>query len=95
MKHETGSGSRISQTNLTADNTRAVDENDHSTMQAFLSQTQQAEVSLTINKDAGFRAKAQITNGGLLSVAVLVSSILLTTSVLVHVAIRDGKRRRW
>jgi hypothetical protein len=48
-----------------------------------------------LNKEAGFRATAEITNGGLLSITALVSSILLTTSVLVHVAVRDGKRSRW
>jgi hypothetical protein len=60
----------------------------------FLAQRQRAEVSLMLNPEAGFKAKAEITNGGLLSIAALVSSILLSTTVLVHVAIRDGKRRR-
>ena len=61
---------------------------------SLLAQRQQAEVSLMLNKHAGLKAKAEITNGGLLSIAALVSSILLTTTVLVHVAVRDGKRRR-
>ncbi|WP_029620290.1 hypothetical protein [Pseudorhizobium marinum] len=62
---------------------------------SLLAQRQQAEVSLMLNKHAGLKAKAEITNGGLLSIAALVSSILLTTTVLVHVAVRDGKRRRF
>lgn len=51
-----------------------------------------AEVSLMINKDAGFKARAEITNGGLLAVAGLVSAILLSTAVLVHVAARAARR---
>lgn len=64
-------------------------------LRAFLAQQQRAEVSLMVGRNAGFKAKAEITNGGLLSIAALVSSILLTTTVLVHVAVRDGKRSRW
>lgn len=48
-----------------------------------------------LGRDAGFKARAEITNGGLLSIAALTSSILLTTTVLVHVAVRDGKRSCW
>ncbi len=59
----------------------------------FLSERQKAEVSLKVTRDAGFDAKAEITNGGLLSIAVLVSSILLSTAVLVHVAVKGGKTR--
>ncbi|UHS61310.1 hypothetical protein HRR99_07180 [Agrobacterium vaccinii] len=61
---------------------------------AFISDRQRAEVSLKLPKDSGLSAKAEISNGGLLSIAVLVSSILLSTAVLVHVATRDAARRR-
>ena len=63
-------------------------------MAGFLSERQKAEVSLKVTRDAGFSAKAEITNGGLLSIAVLVFSILLSTAVLVHVAVKGGKRRK-
>lgn len=59
----------------------------------FLAERQKAEISLKVTRDAGFTAKAEITNGGLLSIAVLVSSILLSTAVLVHVAVKEGKAR--
>lgn len=62
---------------------------------AFLSDRQRAEVSLAVTKDSGLSAKAEISNGGLLSIAVLVSSILLSTAILVHVATRDTARRRF
>ncbi|KQS64605.1 hypothetical protein ASG39_11725 [Rhizobium sp. Leaf371] len=55
---------------------------------------QRAEVSLMVKKDSGLRATAEITNRGLLSVAVLVSSILLSTAALVHVAATAKGRRR-
>jgi len=61
----------------------------------FLAQRQTAEISLMVTKDAGFKATAEISNGGLLTIGALVSSILLATTVLVHVAVRDSKRRRW
>ena len=53
-----------------------------------------AEVSLMVTKDSGFRAEAGITNGGLISIAALVSSILLSTAVLVHVAVGAQRRKR-
>jgi hypothetical protein len=61
--------------------------------QTALRDVQRAEVSLMVAKDRGLRAKAEITNGGLLSIAVLVSSILLSTAVIVRVA-TDARRRR-
>lgn len=59
-----------------------------------LSDVQRAEVSLMVTRNSGLRAEAQITNGGLLSVAVLVSTILLSTAALVHVAVTADRRRR-
>ncbi|MES5100608.1 hypothetical protein ABUK73_20460 [Agrobacterium sp. BA1120] len=53
-----------------------------------------AEVSLMITRDSGFRAKTEITNGGLISIAAMVSSILLSTAVLVHVAVSAQQRKR-
>lgn len=58
-----------------------------------LAETQHAKVQLRFGNSARFKARADITNGGLLSIAVLVSSILLSTAVLVHVAVRDSKSR--
>lgn len=54
---------------------------------------QRAKVSMRINKHTGFEAEAEITNGGLLSIAALVSSILLSTAVLVRVAAREANRK--
>ena len=62
--------------------------------QPFLSQRQHANAAIMVTKDAGLSAEIEITNGGLLSVAALVSSILLSTAVLVHVATRDAKFRK-
>ncbi|KQQ72424.1 hypothetical protein ASF70_12905 [Rhizobium sp. Leaf321] len=61
----------------------------------FLADRQTADASLMFNKDVGMKARVDISNGGLLSVAALVSGFLLATSVLVHVAVRDGKRPWW
>ncbi|MFN7089251.1 MAG: hypothetical protein ACK4P4_01690 [Allorhizobium sp.] len=55
---------------------------------------QLAEIELRVTKEAGFRAKVDVSNGGLLSIAALVSGILLSTAVLVHVATRDAKSQR-
>ena len=54
---------------------------------------QRAEVSLMVTRHSGLRAEVEITDRGLLSVAALVSSILLSTAVLVHVAVLAGRRR--
>jgi len=62
---------------------------------AALGERHVTEVSLMVSKRAGLRARAEITTGGLLSVAALVSTILLSTAVLVHVASNAaGSRRR-
>lgn len=61
---------------------------------SFLNDRQRAEISLAVTKHSGLEAKAQISNGGLLSIAVLVSSILLSTAVLVHVATRNAARQK-
>jgi len=61
---------------------------------AFLNQRQRAKVSLAFTDTASFTASARITNGGLLSIAALVSTILLSTAVLVHVATRDANSKR-
>jgi hypothetical protein len=58
-----------------------------------LRDVQRAEVSLMVTKDSGLKAKAEITTGGLLSIAALVSSILLSTAVLVQVAANARRRR--
>ena len=67
---------------------------DDNAYRSSTNEVQRAEVSLMVTKDSGFRATAEITNRGLLSVAALVSSILLSTAVLVHVAVTAQRRRR-
>ncbi|WP_064713462.1 hypothetical protein [Rhizobium bangladeshense] len=52
---------------------------------------QRAEVELNFTNTAGFRTKVDVSNSGLLSIAALVSSILVSTAVLVHVATRDAR----
>jgi hypothetical protein len=52
-----------------------------------------AEVALMLTEKAGFTAKASTTTAGLLSIAVLVSSILLSTSIVVLAASRAGKHK--
>ena len=63
-------------------------------VRSFLADRQTAEASFMLTKDAGLKSKVDVSNGGLLSIAVLVSGILLTTSVLVHVATRGAGRNR-
>ncbi|WP_165807527.1 hypothetical protein [Rhizobium rhizogenes] len=46
-----------------------------------------------MSKDAGLRASVDVSSGGLLSIAALVSSILPSTAVLVHVATRDARSK--
>jgi hypothetical protein len=52
---------------------------------------QRARASLMITRNAGMTAEAEWTATGMLSIAALVSSILLSTAVIVRVA-RKGPR---
>lgn len=54
---------------------------------------QRAEVEISFTKNGGLRASVDISSGGLLSIAALVSTILLSTAVLVHVATRDARSK--
>lgn len=49
-----------------------------------------ASVTLALGRNAGLSATVKVTSGGLLSIAGLVSTVLLSTAVLVHVAVRSG-----
>jgi hypothetical protein len=50
------------------------------------------EASLMMTRDAGLKIRTEMTPRGVLSVAVLVSSILLSTAVLVKVAVDSARR---
>ena len=50
------------------------------------------EISLRLGRNAGLDMRVKLTSGGLLAIGGLVSSILLSTAVLVAVAVREGKR---
>ena len=54
---------------------------------------QRAEVEIGFTEKARLRASVNVSSGGLLSIAALVSSILLSTAVLVHVATRDARSK--
>ncbi len=54
---------------------------------------QRAEVKISFTKNAGLRASVDVSSSGLLSIAALVSGILLSTAVLVHVATRDARSK--
>jgi hypothetical protein len=62
---------------------------------SWLTERHSAEVSLMVNKEAGFRARAEITTGGLLAVAAIVSAALLGSAVIVQAAVQGRKRRSW
>ncbi|WP_267386267.1 hypothetical protein [Sphingomonas sp. GC_Shp_3] len=49
-----------------------------------------ANVTLALGRYAGLSATVKVTSGGLISIAGLVSTVLLSTAVLVHVAVRTG-----
>lgn len=55
---------------------------------------QEARARLRLGKHSRFDARLSLTSGGLLVIGALVSSILLSTAVLVHVAVRDGAKAR-
>ncbi|SFB61783.1 hypothetical protein SAMN03159496_05903 [Rhizobium sp. NFR07] len=54
---------------------------------------QRAEVEISFTENARLRASVDVSSGGLLSIAALVSSKLLSTAVLVHVATRDARSK--
>lgn len=58
---------------------------------SLLSEPQHAKVSFRFGRRVHLKVQADLTSGGLLSIAALVSGILLSTAVLVHIAVRDGK----
>jgi hypothetical protein len=49
-----------------------------------------ARATIRLGKRHRLDARIEVTSGGLLAIGGLVSSILLSTAVLVHVAVRDG-----
>ncbi len=53
---------------------------------------QTAEMSLWLGKQVGLDMRVRLTSRGILAVAGLVSSILLSTAVLVAVSIREADR---
>ena len=55
-------------------------------------ETLRARMSLRVGRLVDFQADAEVTSAGLLSVAALVSGILLSTSVLVAASIRESRR---
>ncbi|WP_284774127.1 hypothetical protein [Agrobacterium sp. lyk4-40-TYG-31] len=58
-----------------------------------ISPVNRAEATVTMGRHLRLSANAEITSVGLVSVALLVSSILLSTAVLVHVAASARRRR--
>lgn len=55
---------------------------------------QEARARIRLGRRSRFDAQLSVTSGGLLAIGALVSSILLSTAVLVHVAVRDGSKAR-
>jgi len=53
---------------------------------------QQARLTLRMGRNVGLDMRLRLTAQGILAVGGLVSSILLSTAVLVAVAVREGKR---
>jgi hypothetical protein len=58
----------------------------------MLSERQTARSHIRLGKRVRLTAEVDVTAAGLLSIGVLVCGILLSTTVLVGTAIRDGKR---
>jgi hypothetical protein len=54
---------------------------------------QRGKLSIDLGRRVRLRAEVELTSGGLLAIAALVSSILLSTAVLVHTAIDDSRRK--
>jgi len=65
---------------------------DHSSEHPSKRDQQSGELSLRLGKNAGLDLRLKLTTGGILAVAALVSSILLSTAVLVGTAVHEGKR---
>lgn len=53
-----------------------------------------ARARIRLGKRTRFDARIEVTSGGLLAIGGLVSSILLSTAVLVHVAVREGGKAK-
>lgn len=53
-----------------------------------------ARARIRLGKRTRFHARVDVTSGGLLAIGGLVSSILLSTAVLVHVAVREGGKAK-
>ena len=59
-----------------------------------MDERQLARATLEIGKAVRMHAEVSLTTRGLLGIGVLVSGILLSTSVLVATAIREGRQAR-
>lgn len=59
-----------------------------------MNERQLTRVTVEVGKAVRMHAEASLTTKGLLGIGVLVSGILLSTSVLVATAIRDGRKAK-
>lgn len=59
-----------------------------------MDERQLARVTVELGKAVRMHAEASLTAKGLLGIGVLVSGILLSTSVLVATAIREGRKAK-
>jgi hypothetical protein len=55
---------------------------------------QRGKISLRAGRRTRFVVSASVTSGGLLAIGGLVSSILLSTTILIGVAVRESRRPR-